>query len=63
MRITTAAEAKKHIRQRLYWDDISPRYNFLRSGILTDVFKTNLEFDEDQDFKSITSFTNLRTNK
>lgn len=35
--IQTTAQARKLIGQRVYWDDVSNRYVFLRSGIVEEV--------------------------
>jgi len=61
MKIKTAREAKEFIGERLYWEDVSPRYIFQRSGILTDVYRGKLDFDERFDYQGINSFSNLRT--
>lgn len=59
--IITAQEAKQHIGKRLYWLDKGPKYAMLRSGILTDVYKGQLEFDDTRDFQPIARFSELTT--
>jgi hypothetical protein len=60
MRIHKTAEVKDHIGKRLYWDDISERWSFLRSNIVVGTFRGHIEF-ENQDFKRIADLRNLRT--
>lgn len=40
--IHNAKDAKASIGKRVYWDDISVRYHFIREGILQDIKGKNL---------------------
>lgn len=60
MKVTTITEAKKFIGRKLFWDDVSNRYIITRSGILTDIYRKHLEFDDQQDYKVLSDFKNLR---
>lgn len=44
MRITSAKQAREKIGTQVFWDDISAKYHFIRSGILTGVYGRSLEF-------------------
>ena len=57
--IKTTADAKKVIGQKLYWDDVSPRYIFLRDGVAEEVWKGHIRFG-DGDYKRIRDLPNLR---
>ena len=61
MRVDNLAQAKAMIGQRLYWDEFGNRYVFIRSGILTEVFRRQLMFDESFDYKPLRDYRNLRT--
>ena len=56
--IKTASVARNHVGEKVYWDDVSARYIFLRSGILTGVFGRQVEVDGD--YKPMKDMTNLR---
>lgn len=45
--IKTARDARACIGQRVYWDDHSARYVFLRSGVLTAAEGKSVEIDGD----------------
>lgn len=45
MRIKTAKEARAMIGKQVWWDDISARYVFLRTGIVTGQYGRNIEID------------------
>jgi hypothetical protein len=63
MKIDRYTKLKTLIGQRLFWDDIGSRYVFERSGVVTSVFRRQVEFDDTQDYKSVSSLKNLRTVK
>ena len=58
MYIRTAADAKSCIGKRVYWDDVSSRYVFLRSGIVESVKGWHVEIDGDHRHRS--NLKNLR---
>ena len=49
--IKTVADAKKCIGERIYWDDVSSRHVFLRSGILERAIGYNLVIDGDYKYR------------
>ena len=57
----TTKELKGMVGTQLFWDDISNRYIIERSGCLTDVYRMNLCFDDNQDYRHISDFKNLRS--
>lgn len=61
MKIKTIEEAKKHIGERLYWDEESNRYIITRGAVLDDVYRRQLAFDDTQDYKPLRDYKNLRT--
>ena len=56
--INSAADARKLIGKRVFWDDISVRYVFLRQGIVDDVSGKNICIDGNWETRS--SLKNLR---
>ena len=44
--ICNAKDAKAALGKRVYWDDISVRYHFIREGILREVQGKNLLIDD-----------------
>ncbi|AWH15371.1 hypothetical protein [Aeromonas phage 14AhydR10PP] len=60
--ITTAADAKAFVGKKLFWDEISIRYTFLRCGILEEVYRGRLLFDGGNHLP-VSNFRNLRTFK
>lgn len=56
--IKSAADARACIGQKLYWDDVSARYVFLRCGIVTEVSGRNLMINDEWQNRS--SLRNLR---
>lgn len=58
--VRTTAQARAHMGRRLYWDEVSSRYVFLRSGVVTDVTNGWVEFDGSQDPKRIRGIPGLR---
>jgi hypothetical protein len=54
---------KEMIGERLYWREISNRYDFLRSGVLTSVYRGRLEFNESHDYRSPSEFRYLTDKK
>lgn len=61
MKVDSIAKARPLIGQRLFWEEHSNRYIIERSGILTDVYRRQLEFDDQQDYQPLKHFKNLRT--
>ena len=45
MNISSAKQARAHIGKRVWWDDHSSRYVFLRSGILNSAEGRRVEID------------------
>ena len=45
--ITTVSRAKANIGRRVYWDDTSNRYCFLRQGIIEEVSGHNILINND----------------
>lgn len=45
--ITTISSAKANIGNRVYWDDTSNRYCFLRQGIIDEVSGNNIRINDD----------------
>ncbi|AWH14571.1 hypothetical protein [Aeromonas phage 13AhydR10PP] len=60
--IATAMEAKQFIGKKLFWDEASVRYVFLRCGILEEVYRGRLLFDGGNHLP-VSHFKNLRTFK
>lgn len=60
MKMDTAS-LKSMIGQRLYWVSECNRWSFKRSGVLTDVYRNMLEFDNNQDYQPLSYFKNLTT--
>lgn len=56
--IKSALDARSCIGQRVYWDDVSSRYVFLRCGLLSEVQGRNLMINEE--WQSRSSLKNLR---
>lgn len=56
--INCTADARKCIGQKVYWDDVSSRYIFLRHGILEEVFRGQVSIDGD--FRRIKDRPGLR---
>jgi len=60
--IKTVADAKTCIGKRVYWDDVSSRYVFLRSGIIESVKGWHVEIDGDHrhrcNLKNLRNFEN-----
>lgn len=61
MNIRSVQQARGLIGTRMFWNDESERWKFIRSGILTSTYRNHLEFDNSQDFKPIKSLKKLRT--
>ena len=43
--IKFASVARDNVGEKVYWDEVSSRYVYLRSGILTDVIGRNVAVD------------------
>ena len=60
--IKTNKQCKAHIGKRLYWDDVSARYIFLRSGIVEEVFGRHMNCGGNiysiRDLKNLRNFEN-----
>lgn len=59
--VKTTSDAKACIGQRVYWDDISNRYVFLRSGVINSAKGRHIEIDGDHRHRS--NLRNLRNFK
>jgi esterase/lipase len=59
VKIQKASEARLNIGKRVWWDDVSNRYSFLRSGIIDEVSGRNINIDGD--WRWMPHMTNLRT--
>lgn len=63
MLINSIKEAKKLVGKKLYWDDSSRSINFLREGVLDEIFNNQISFDNSEDYQSLKFYNNLRTTK
>lgn len=59
--IRTTAEARAAIGQTVYWDDVSPRYVFLRQGVVQEVHAHNVMIDGDWKWLPNLKRNHLRT--
>jgi hypothetical protein len=60
--IIAISQAKANVGQRLYWDRTAHRLD-KGSGILTEVYRRQIEFDDNRDLMPLSHYTNLRTTK
>lgn len=61
MIIKTIKQAKENIGRQAWWDDISNRYHFIRTGYLEGVQGKNLLIDGDYKWLPSLRSHNLRT--
>lgn len=57
--IKSSMHARKYIGRKFHWEEHSNRYVFPRTGILTQVTRGKLSFNDSYDFKSPSDYTNL----
>ena len=59
IKIKSSMHAKEFMGKRFHWEEHSNRYIFKRSGILTQVHRGQLSFDDSHDYKPPRDFRNL----
>lgn len=52
---------KDFVGKRLYWDEESPRWIFIRGGVLDTPYRGQICFDGSGDYYPLSHYKNLRT--